>query len=114
MLEEINAHVARGSSFALETTLSGRGYVRAIREWRKQEYQVKLFFLSLSNPEESIARIKGRVAQGGHYVSDEVVRRRFSAGLHNFHTIYRFEVNYWHLFDNSSETPRLIDEGANP
>ncbi len=84
-----------------------------IREWRKQNYQVKLFFLSLSNPEEAIARIAERVIQGGHYVPDDVVRRRFEAGLVNFKTIYRFEVDYWRWYDNSGDMPIMIDEGEN-
>ncbi|MBX9942402.1 MAG: hypothetical protein K2Y32_24280 [Candidatus Obscuribacterales bacterium] len=84
-----------------------------IREWRKQNYQVKLFFLSLSNPEQAIARIVERVIQGGHYVPDDVVRRRFEAGLVNFKTIYRFEVDYWRWYDNSGDMPIMIDEGEN-
>ncbi|MDR3616411.1 MAG: zeta toxin family protein [Candidatus Obscuribacterales bacterium] len=84
MLNEIKEHARRDHSFAFETTLAGRAYVQMIQGWRAQEYQVKLFFLSLSNPEEAIARVAERVAQGGHHVPDDVVRRRFAAGLLNF------------------------------
>jgi predicted ABC-type ATPase len=113
MLEEIAEHARRGESFAFETTLSGRAYLRMIREWLRQNYQVKLLFLSLANPEEAVARVAARVAQGGHHVLDEVVRRRFDAGLHNFKTMYRFEVDRWHWYDNSGDVPTLIDEGEN-
>ena len=34
MLEQIANHARRGQSFSFETTLSGRGYVRLIRQWR--------------------------------------------------------------------------------
>jgi len=113
MLEEIKNHARRGDSFAFETTLSDRVYLRMIREWRKQEYHVKLFFLSLETAEEAIARVAARVAQGGHHVPDEVVRRRFDAGLHNFRTAYRFEVDSWCWYDNSGKMPKLIDQGSN-
>lgn len=113
MLEQIHEHAVRGESFAFETTLSGRSYLRKIREWRRQGYQVKLFFLSLGEPEEAIARVKARVAHGGHNVPDDVVRRRFALGLHNFKTIYRSEVDVWRWYDNSGEEPKLIDEGTN-
>lgn len=113
MLKEISEHAERGTSFAFETTLAGRTYIRTIRDWRKQGYQVKLFILSLANAEEAIARIAERVIQGGHHVQDEVVRRRFAAGLHNFETIYRFEVNSWRWYDNSGDTPIVVDEGQN-
>lgn len=114
MLEAMAEYVGRGSSFAFETTLAGRGYIRMIREWRQQGYNVKIFFLALADPEEAIARIAARVAQGGHYVPDDIVRRRFNSGLHNFETIYRFEVNSWRWYDNSGDTPIVIDEGENP
>jgi predicted ABC-type ATPase len=113
MLEEIKTHAKHGHNFAFETTLSGRGYVRMIRGWRKEGYEVKLFFLSLLNPEEAIARVASRVAQGGHHIPDDIVRRRFLAGLRNFHEVYRFEVDFWSLYNNSGEALELISEGTN-
>lgn len=113
MLKEMAEHSEHGRSFAFETTLAGRGYIGMIRNWRKLGYEVKLFYLSLSNTEEAIARIAERVAQGGHHVPDAVVRRRFESGLLNFKAIYRFEVNYWRWYDNSGDTPIMIDEGEN-
>lgn len=114
MLEQIAEHTRRGESFAFETTLSGRAYVRMIREWRQQGYRVKLIFLSLASPEESIARVAQRVAQGGHFVPDELVRRRFAAGLRNFKTLYCHEMDDWFLYDNSGDEWVKIDQGGKP
>ncbi len=114
MLQEISNHAERGENFAFETTLAGRGYVERIRRWRAEGYRVKLFFLSLATPEEAIRRVRGRVAQGGHNIPEEVIRRRFSRGLRNFETIYRPCVNYWRLFNNSGNVPVVIEEGENP
>jgi hypothetical protein len=47
MLEEIDECVAPGQTFAFETTLSGKGYLRKIALWHQLGYQVKLWFLSL-------------------------------------------------------------------
>src|SRR5579885_371680 len=113
MLEAINAQVQRSTSFAFETTLAGLGYIRLIRNWRKLGYQTKLFYLSLQSPEEAIARVRARVAQGGHHIPDDVVRRRFDAGLTHFHTIYNHEVHLWRLYDNSGDVPSLMEEGHN-
>ena len=44
MLELIVEHVARGESFAFETTLAGRNCARAIVEWRSAGYHVSLMF----------------------------------------------------------------------
>jgi predicted ABC-type ATPase len=114
MLEQIADHARRGQSFAFETTLSGRGYVRPIRQWRSDGFLVVLFFLCLASPEEAIARVAERVAQGGHHVPENVIRRRFAAGLRNFETLYRQEVNFWRRYNNSGDVLEILDEGTNP
>jgi predicted ABC-type ATPase len=73
---------------------------------------VKLIFLSLATPEEAIARVAMRLRQGGHDVPTATIRRRFAAGLRNFHEVYRHRVDYWQWIDNSGKTPILNDEGG--
>jgi predicted ABC-type ATPase len=111
MLEEIAGHAAAGRSFAFESTLSGRTYLRMIGAWRESGYVVKLVFLWLPTPEDAIARVAMRVRQGGHDVPESTIRRRFFAGLRNFEQLYRHRVDYWQRFDNSGVTPVLLDEG---
>lgn len=113
MLAEIKLHVSEGRRFGFETTLAGRGYVNLIRQWHKQGYVVKLFFLALNRPEEAIARVAARVALGGHDVPDEVVIRRFHAGLRQFKEVYQYEVDFWRWYDNSGDEWRLTGEGPN-
>jgi len=112
MLAEIDRNAAAGESFAFETTLSGHTYIRRIRSWRSAGYVVKILFLSLPDPGEAIARVALRVRQGGHDVPPEVIRRRFATGLKNFMDVYRYEVDYWRLFDNIGERPRLLSQGG--
>lgn len=109
MLEEIAECVRRGESFAFETTLSGHGYLPRIRQWREHGYHVSLFFLCLPDAETAIARVAERVKQGGHHIPDDVIRRRFAAGLRNFHEAYKSAVDAWALFDNVGETPVLLE-----
>ncbi|RJP25728.1 MAG: Zeta toxin family protein [Candidatus Omnitrophota bacterium] len=113
MLDEIKTHVRKGNTFAFETTLSGRMYARMIPEWRALGYRVKLIFLSLPNGEMAIARVRERVAQGGHSVPEDIIKRRFSAGWEHFHMIYKVLVNVWKHYDNSQEEPVLIAQGEN-
>lgn len=114
MLEEITRHAAEGRSFAFETTLSGLAYAPKIDRWRVDGYTVKLIFLSLSTAEEAIARVAMRVRQGGHNIPTDTIRRRFESGLIHFRETYRSRVDFWQLFDNSGDTPQLLEEGANP
>jgi len=113
MLSEIAGRVSRGESFAFETTLSGRSYVRHIPRWRNAGYYVKLIFLSLPSANLAVERVRARVVQGGHAVAEDVVRRRFDAGLRNFENVYRKLVNSWILYDNSGHTPTQIAKGDN-
>jgi predicted ABC-type ATPase len=113
LLQEIRRRTHCGESFAFETTLSGHGYVRMISEWRAAGYQVKLIYLSLPLVELAIDRVAARVAQGGHAVPEDVIRRRFQSGLRNFTEVYAPVVDSWVLYDNSGSLPRLLDSGDN-
>lgn len=109
MLKTIDELVLNGESFAFETTLSGKGYARMIPEWQRLGYDVELIFLQLLNADAAIARVAGRVHQGGHNIPEATIRRRFDAGLKNFLEIYKPLVNVWLHFDNSDDVPLLID-----
>jgi predicted ABC-type ATPase len=100
MLEEIAECVQHAESFAFETTLSGLGYLRHIRQWRAQGYTVSLFFLAQPDAETAIERVAERVRQGGHDFPEAVIRRRFAARRRNFEQYYRDAVDDWSLYDN--------------
>ncbi len=113
MLDEIAACVQRAESFALETTLSGLGYLRHIERWQGVGYRVSLYFLALPSVEAAIARVAERVRQGGHTIPEPVIKRRFTAGLRNFDQCYKFRVDAWAKYDNSGTDPVLLDWGEN-
>ena len=109
MLEEIDECVDAGHSFAFETTLSGLVYLKKIPVWQAHGYQVKLWFLSLPNEDIAVSRVAHRVHQGGHNIPEPVIRRRFKAGLANFHERYSKAVDSWAFYDSSGMHPKLID-----
>ena len=111
MLSEIEGCVKRRESFAFETTLSGMAYLARIRQWRSMGYEVSLYFLTLPSPEMAILRVAARVRQGGHSIPESVIRRRYAAGLTNFETIYKSEVDCWAQYDNVGDRPVLINWG---
>lgn len=112
MLAEIDRLAAASRSFAFETTLSGRGHLRRIDRWRQDGYSIMLVFLSLRSPDEAIRRVAERVRQGGHRVAEEVIRRRFDAGLRNLRDHYAARVDEWRLYDNTGPTPVLLERGG--
>lgn len=113
MLAEIAECARRGENFAFETTLSGLIYLAHIQRWRAQGYHVSLFFLSLPDAEVAVARVAERVRQGGHHIPEDVIRRRFTAGLRNFEQAYQPAVDAWAKYDNVGESPVLLEWGEN-
>lgn len=113
VLLQIREYMDRGVDFSFETTLSGKSYVNLFAELKAKGYSLHLFFLWIPTTELAIARIKDRVAEGGHYVPVEDVRRRFVRGIGNFFALYEPLLDSWMLFDNSKAKPALISKRRN-
>jgi predicted ABC-type ATPase len=110
VLESIKQASASRADFAFETTLSGRSYVRVIRDLRKRCYRIHMFDLWIPGPELALLRVRERVRQGGHNVPPADVRRRFTRTLGNLFHLYRPLLDTLRVFDNSTREPRLIFE----
>jgi predicted ABC-type ATPase len=113
MLARLHELAASRVDFAFETTLSGRGHSVWLRELRGSGYRVHMTFLSLPDADAAVARVAERVRRGGHSVPEDVIRRRYRAGLRNFFGVYRDTVDSWQLYDSALlDGPRLIASGS--
>ncbi len=108
VLRQIHDFARQDVDFAFETTLSGKSYATLLKDLKTRGYGLHLFFLWIPDPELAIARIKDRVAEGGHHVPAGDVRRRFVRGISHFFKLYEPLVDSWMLFDNSKGKPVLI------
>lgn len=113
MLEQIREKVQQRKSFAFETTLSGRIYVKLLQECRASGYHIVLIFLSLPSANIAVTRVAARVSQGGHNVPEKDIRRRFKVGLSNFQQVYKQIADVWTLYDNSGTIPIMLEQGEN-
>ena len=113
LIQQIDHCIQKGFSFAFETTLSGKGYERKIRCWKKLGYEIIMYYLKLPSAEIAIERVRFRVAQGGHHVPEEDIRRRFSRSWRNFNEIYKPLADSWVIFDTSKSPSIILDEGCN-
>jgi predicted ABC-type ATPase len=95
-------HVSRGESFAVETTLSGKGYLQMMVEAWNRGFEVVLVYIGTENVEINLTRIKDRVLQGGHDVPEQDVRRRYGRTFQNLRTAVE-RADHTILFDNSTE-----------
>jgi predicted ABC-type ATPase len=113
MLERLRVLVRGSRDFAFETTLAGRNHARWLTEARAAGSRAHLIFLSLPSPDLAVARVHERVKRGGHSVPEEVIRRRYEAGLRNLFDVYVPVVDGWQLYDNAGvAAPRLIAAGV--
>ncbi len=110
MLTRLNELASRGESFALETTLSGTWLLNKIHDWKAYGYVVEMVFLRLPSPDIAVLGVHKRVAEGGHSVPDEVIRRRYFRGINLLESVYKPAVDHWIIYDNEGDEPRKIDE----
>ena len=104
-LREMNDYIAKKESFGFETTLSGRGYLRRIKQLMAEGWDVKLIYLALPDVDLSLQRVKERVAHGGHSVAEDIIIRRYPRSLHNLFECYTYLVSSTRCFMNSGVIP---------
>jgi len=103
-------------SFAVETTLGGKTIPALIRSAAEADLQVRVWYVGLEGPELHIARVRARVALGGHDVPEARIRERYHGSRANLVRLlpHLAELRLW---DNSAEAdpargftpdPRLI------
>ena len=109
MLQRIADLLNRKETFALETTLSTRSYVSLINKAHKAGYKIELIYFWLASPEVAINRVAKRVAEGGHNIPVDVIRRRYNAGISSFFNIYNNVVDRWVLIDNNNTSVVLAE-----
>ncbi len=103
MLDRIKGLARARKSFAFETTLASRSFAPWITGLRARGWHFHLLYLWISRVDLAVARVAGRVRLGGHHVPEDVVRRRYRAGLQNFFGLYLPLANSWEIYDNSGE-----------
>ncbi len=113
-LREVHRFVADGESFAFETTLSGRSYLRLIRKMVEDGWEVHLVYLWLPTADACVERVAERVAQGGHNIPEATIRRRYTRSLKNLLNEFATAFSVVACYDNSSSVPRLIFTQTGP
>ena len=82
-LAEVHDYIRRRESFAFETTLSGRSYLRMIRQLMSDGWIVQMFYLWLPSVEACRQRVAERVKHGGHNIPSDVIERRYFRSVRN-------------------------------
>ena len=94
--------IAERCNFAFETTLGGHTIATLLEKALSAGIEVRIWYVGLSNPELHIARVRSRVARGGHDIPAARIRSRYdSSRLNLIHLLPK--LTELRVHDNSEE-----------
>jgi len=96
------AAIRERTSHAFETTLGGRTIPRLLSEAARSGIEVRIWFVGLATPEQHIARVRDRVAAGGHDIPEAKIRERWDTSRRNLISLLPCVADL-RVFDNSEE-----------
>jgi predicted ABC-type ATPase len=101
------ALIEAGQSFAMETTLTGHSELRMMADAQAAGYKITLVYVGLADALTSLARVRERVARGGHDIPAPIILRRYAKSLVNLPTAIKF-ANRTFILDNTGARHRLL------
>jgi predicted ABC-type ATPase len=94
--------IAERLDFVFETTLGGRTITGLLAEAAAEGFEVRIWYVGLQSPELHLARVRARVARGGHDIPEANIRQRFDASRQNLIRLLP-KLTALHLYDNSRD-----------
>lgn len=100
-VRRIDAAIAEGRTHAFEATLGGRSIAAKIKA-AMPTHDVLMWFCGLSSPEQHLARVRARVAAGGHDIPEAKIRERYVSALNNLIALMP-QLTQLQIYDNSTD-----------
>jgi len=94
--------IAEQLNFAFETTLGGHTIAALLESALSMGIEVRIWYVGLSSPELHIARVRSRVARGGHDIPDTAIRERYDRSRLNLIRLMP-KLTELRVYDNSQE-----------
>ncbi len=91
------------STYAFETTLGGRTITRLLERALDRGMEVRMLYVGLASPELNIARVRARVAGGGHDIDESKIRERYNRSRENLLRLLP-RLTELALYDNTEQT----------
>jgi predicted ABC-type ATPase len=96
----IDSLLKSGKKCSMETVFSHEGKVALMQQAKALGYKVYLYFVATERPSINIARVRSRVAAGGHNVPEDRIRDRYLRSLGLMYAAAQ-EAYQAYFFDNS-------------
>jgi predicted ABC-type ATPase len=110
LLEEA---IASRLDFAFETTLGGDTIPALLGRAHESRAAVRVWYVGLEGPDLHIARVRSRVATGGHDIPEARIRERYDRGRENLIRLLP-KLTELRVFDNSFDGDPLRGEAPKP
>lgn len=94
--------IAEQLDFAFETTLGGNTIPQLLESTLDSGMEVRIWYVGLESPELHIARVRARVAEGGHDIPESKIRERYHRSRVNLIRLMP-KLTELHVYDNSRE-----------
>jgi len=94
--------IAERKNFAFETTLGGNTIPRLLAQAAASGIEVRMWYAGLASPELHLARVKARVARGGHDIPEARIRQRYEDSRLHLVDLLPFLTELY-VYDNSVE-----------
>jgi predicted ABC-type ATPase len=108
MLARIQELITDRADFSFEATLSSKNFIKIIKEMKNLGYEISIIYMYVDSPELAFKRVQLRAKQGGHFIDQETVYRRYIRSLKNFFELYSVLADDFYFYDNSSDSPVFI------
>lgn len=99
-LRRLDEAVSQGRNHACETTLGGKTFTARI-EAAARSHDVMVWYCGLAAPEQHVARVKARVAAGGHDIPEATIHARWRTSMTNLIGLLP-HLAHLRVYDNSN------------
>jgi len=105
MIERMEKLIEARKSFVFETTCAVHHHIKTFQQCKQAGYCIHLIFLWLPSAQMALQRVAQRVKEGGHFIPEATIRRRYINGLRNMVKTYLPMADKALILDSSAETP---------
>jgi len=102
-LDAVDEAIKKRQHFTIETNFRDNELMDTISRFKQNGYHTKMIYMTLDGVEQSLARVKQRVSDGGHYVDEDSIRFNYVEGLKNLE-----------YFSNRFDSLEILDASKKP
>jgi predicted ABC-type ATPase len=99
---QLESAISSCRNYAFESTLGGRTITRILLEGGRSGHRVRIWYVGLASPDLHIARVRARVARGGHDIPEPLIHQRWLSSRSNLVRLLPVAAELA-LYDNSIE-----------